>query len=231
MATPRKQRSRTKPVRERLLRTATRLFAQAGYAGTTVDAIVAAAKVNKRMVYHYFGDKEGLYHAVLTEAYRSLEAVEIDAMTHAHDIDALTAEIVRAYFQFLEQHPGFVRLLLWENLNGGRGLARSEARLSKDPMLQTLGKLLRDGIAAGRIRPDMDARHLLISLIGLCLVYSSNRHTLSQALRMDLGSAAVRAAGVRHVTRLLLDGIRVEKRRGRHDAGSMTGPGAGASAK
>jgi TetR/AcrR family transcriptional regulator len=75
-------------------------------------------------------------------------------------------------------------------------------------MLDALDKLLRAGIAAGRIRPDMDARHLLISLIGMCLIYSSNRYTLSQALRMDLGAPAVRAAGIRHVTRLLLDGIK-----------------------
>ena len=119
-------RKKAPPVRARLLRAATRLFARAGFAGTTVDEIVAAAKVNKRMVYHYFGDKRGLYHAVLSEAYRSLEAVEISTLAHSHDIDALTAEIVRAYFDFLARHPEFVRLLLWENLNDGRGLARTD---------------------------------------------------------------------------------------------------------
>ncbi|MCB1103485.1 MAG: TetR family transcriptional regulator [Opitutaceae bacterium] len=195
-------------VRERLLMVATRLFAQGGYRGTTVDEIVAAAGVNKRMVYHYFGDKERLYHEVLIAAYRGLEAIEIDTLTHNADIDVLAGEIVRAYFDFLEAHPEFVRLLLWENLNDGRGLAQIGSQLSKDPMLQLLERLLHAGIAAGRIRPDMDARHLLISIIGLCLVYSSNRFTLSQALKMNLGSARVREDGVRHVTRLLLDGIK-----------------------
>ncbi len=196
------------PARDRLLRAAMTRFARAGYDGTTVDEIVAAARVNKRMVYHYFGDKERLYHAVLAEAYRSLELVEIDALAHTAGIDALTAEIVRTYFDFLENHPEFVRLLLWENLNDGRGLAKADFRLSKDPMLTALNRLLRDGIAAGQIRADMDARYLLISLIGLCLVYSSNRFTLSQSLRLDLGSAAVRATGIAHITRLLLDGIK-----------------------
>jgi len=199
------------PVRARLLWAATRLFSRAGFRGTTVDEIVAAAKVNKRMVYHYFGDKEGLYHEVLIEAYRGLEAIEVEALSHAQAIDTLTEEIVRSYFAFLEAHPEFVRLLLWENLNDGKGLAQTDAKLSKDPMLQALGRLLQEGIAAGRIRADMDARHLLISLIGLCLVYSSNRYTLSQALRMDLGSRKVREQGIAHVTRLLLDGIKVRK--------------------
>ena len=196
------------PARDLLLRAAMTCFARAGYDGTTVDEIVAAAQVNKRMVYHYFGDKERLYHAVLAEAYRSLELVEIDALSHRTDFDALTAEIVRTYFNFLRDHPEFVRLLLWENLNDGAGLAQADFRLSKDPMLTALSRLLRDGIAAGRIRADMDARYLLISLIGLCLIYSSNRYTLSQSLRLDLGSAAVREAGILHVTKLLLEGIK-----------------------
>ncbi|MCF7689014.1 MAG: TetR/AcrR family transcriptional regulator [Cephaloticoccus sp.] len=197
------------PVRERLLREATRQFARTGFRGTTVDGIVTAAKVNKRMVYHYFGNKEKLYHAVLTAAYRGLETVEVEALSHTQDIGTLTEEIVRSYFAFLAAHPEFVRLLLWENLNDGQGLAQTDSKLSKDPVLTALNRLLRDGIAAGRIRPDMDARHLLISIIGLCLIYSSNRYTLSQALRMDLGSARVRAQGIRHVTRLLLDGIKI----------------------
>lgn len=203
------KKARTLPVRDRLLRAATRKFAEAGFAGTTVDEIVAAAQVNKRMVYHYFGDKEGLYHAVLIGVYRSLAEVEVVTLAHKTDIETLTGEIVRSYFDFLEKHPEFVRLLLWENLNDGRGLAHIGARLSKDPMLHALGEFLRAGIAAKRIRADMDARHLLISLIGLCLIYSSNRYTLSRALRMNLGSRPVREAGIRHVTRLLLDGIKV----------------------
>lgn len=197
------------PVRVRLLREATRLFAQSGYRGTTVDEIVAAAKVNKRMVYHYFGDKERLYQTVLTEAYRGLETVEVEALSHTQDIAELTGAIVRSYFDFLSGHPEFVRLLLFENLNDGRGLAQTDSKLSKDPVLTALNRLLRDGIAAKRIRPDMDARHLLISIIGLCLIYSSNRYTLSQALRMDLGSPRVRTQGIAHVTRLLLDGIKM----------------------
>ena len=197
------------PVRTRLLQAATRLFAQTGYRGTTVDESVAEAKVNKRMVYHYFGDKERLYHAVLTEAYRGLETVEVEALYHTQNIDELTGAMVRSYFDFLSAHPEFVRLLLFENLNDGRGLAKADSKLSKDPALTALNRLLREGIAAKRIRPDMDARHLLISIIGLCLIYSSNSYTLSQALRMDLGSPRVRAKGIEHVTRLLLDGIKI----------------------
>lgn len=208
---PAGRKSKTKiSARARLLRTATALFARSGYDGTTVDAVVKAAKVNKRMVYHYFGDKEELYQEVLTQAYHNLEVVEVDVMSHGKDVEGLMAEIVQNNFYYLRDHPEFTRLLLWENLNGGKRLARATARLTKDPMLNALEAVLRKGIEAGKIRDDMDARHLLISLIGLCQVYSSNRYTLSQALRLDLGSAEVREDAIRHVTRLLLDGIKVK---------------------
>lgn len=210
MARPRSNASspRTKPVRERLLRAATTLFARAGYDGTAVDEVVNAAGVNKRMVYHYFGSKEKLYEAVLGEAYRALEVVESTAISGEPDLEKMTEKIVRLYFDFLRLHPKFVRLLLWENLNEGRAIKRFDLKLTKDPILVALEKILQDGVAQGRIRADMDARHLLISLIGLCQIYSSNRFTLSQALNLDLGAAAVREQGVRHVTRLLVDGIK-----------------------
>ncbi|PTY08392.1 TetR/AcrR family transcriptional regulator [Opitutaceae bacterium EW11] len=205
------KRKRSLPVRERLLRAATKLFARSGFDGTTVDEVVDTAGVNKRMVYHYFGNKEQLYQEVLAEAYRSLEVLETETLADGKDIDSITAHIVRMYFDFLAGHPEFVRLLLWENLNDGRGLDNAGDRLTKDPMVNALEKLLQKGIAEGRIRPDMDARHLLISLIGLCMVYRSNRYTLSRALHMDLGSPRVLDDGVRHVTRLLLEGIKSPK--------------------
>ena len=121
------------PVRTRLLQAATRLFAQTGYRGTTVDEIVAEAKVNKRMVYHYFGDKERLYHAVLTEAYRGLETVEVEALSHTQNIDELTGAMVRSYFDFLSAHPEFVRLLLFENLTMAAGWPRRTPSSARTP--------------------------------------------------------------------------------------------------
>src|SRR5207245_2675783 len=53
--------------RERIRRAARREFVAKGFAGARVDAIARSAAVNKRMLYHYFGDKEALYRAVLRE--------------------------------------------------------------------------------------------------------------------------------------------------------------------
>ncbi len=51
--------------RSALLVAAAEEFARRGLQGTRVQAIVKRAGVNERMIYHHFGNKEGLYRAVL----------------------------------------------------------------------------------------------------------------------------------------------------------------------
>ena len=47
--------------RTRILSAALKEFAAKGFAGARVDNIARRAAINKRMLYHYFGDKEGLF--------------------------------------------------------------------------------------------------------------------------------------------------------------------------
>ena len=65
--------------RRRLLDASIRLFSARGFHGISVDQIVAAARVNKRMVYHYFGSKEAIYRAALLEVYNRIGRVEFHA--------------------------------------------------------------------------------------------------------------------------------------------------------
>src|SRR3954462_4529363 len=66
--------------RRRLLQAAIRLFAVHGFHAVSVDQIVAQARVNKRMVYHYFGSKDALFEAALAEVYKRIETVEFHAV-------------------------------------------------------------------------------------------------------------------------------------------------------
>ncbi len=197
--------------RERLLKVAMRQFAEHGFAGAKVDKIVAAARVNKRMVYHYFGSKEDLYCAVLERAYERLEA--LDAALFPLEADPATAirEIVRNYFRFLRENPDLVKLLLWENLQKGKYIARlslSQPRqVIKSPMLAYLEKITRAGIASGAFRSDLEVKHLLINLIGLCLVYFSNRYTLSRTVDLPLGESAVLEEAAKQAGELAVRGI------------------------
>jgi AcrR family transcriptional regulator len=191
----------------RLLRVGIEIFSEKGFAGATVDEIVEAAQVNKRMVYHYFGSKEKLYQAALKDVYERLANVEVNIFAEPHNLEETIRDIIKIYFQFLQENPEFVNLLLWENLNKGRGLEGADFKLTKDPILHHLTEAIQGGIESGRIRADVDVKHLLISLIGLCLIYFSNRYTLSKTVQLNLSSKKTLADGVDHVVNLVLQGV------------------------
>jgi len=194
----------TKP---RLLQVAIRLFARNGYEGVSVDEIVTAARVNKRMVYHYFGSKKALYQAVLQEVYGRLMRLELAVVNPQSSIEEVLELLVRAYFQFLATNPEFVQLLLWENLAQGRHLGAATESFSKAPILQILHQVIKTGVRQGRIHRRLKTEHLLINLIGLCLIYFSNRHTLSQTVGLDLRSRKVLQEGLHQVILLAKYGI------------------------
>lgn len=193
--------------RLRLLNEGTRLFAARGYHATTVDAIVRAAGLSKRMVYHYFGNKEGLYREVLIAIYSRLEKIEGEPLRTTDDPEKVVEALFDAYFSFLNDNPDFVRILLWENLNEGRAIRSHDHLLSKGVVLTKLEAVLARGIRNGQFRRDVDARHLFINLVGLCFIYHSNRYTLSQGLALDLSDETIIRQARDHARTVLFNGI------------------------
>ncbi|MGH8020235.1 MAG: TetR/AcrR family transcriptional regulator, partial [Opitutaceae bacterium] len=119
--TPRQSVSRNPDrTRWRLLQAAIKLFSTHGYHGVSVDQIASTARANKRMVYHYFGSKQDIYSAALTEVFGRLERVEFEAVQDAASPEDRIRQLIAANFRFLDENPEFVRLLLWENLEQGR---------------------------------------------------------------------------------------------------------------
>jgi TetR/AcrR family transcriptional regulator len=194
--------------RQRILKTAIRLFAEKGFAGTSVDEIVDMTGINKRMVYHYFGSKELLYQQALATEYGKLEALEIETLHSEAPIEKTVYDIVAAYFSFLQANEEYVQLILQENLNRGRNLEKMQIPLSKSPILELLVQAVKTGQKNGTVRPAVDARFLLISLIGNCMIYCSNRFTLSCALAIDLCDRRVLNRAQKAVTEMLLNGIK-----------------------
>jgi AcrR family transcriptional regulator len=106
---PRRDSAATK---RRLLAAATAEFAAHGIAGARVDRIAATARANKRQIYDYFDDKDGLFDAVL-EAHSGA----IIEATHPIDPDDIVAYAGRLFDYHLE-HPELVRLVQWARLEG-----------------------------------------------------------------------------------------------------------------
>jgi len=193
--------------RRRLLRAAIKLFSKQGFHAVSVDEIVDLAKVNKRMVYHYFGSKDALFEAALVEVYGRIESIEFHAVELGSTPREKLAKLLESYFAFLDEEPEFTRLLQWENLEKGRHLTKENHLLTKNPFFAQFRGIVEDGIAAGEFRKDLDIPHLLIHFIGLCFIYHSNRFSLSQSLEIDLGAAEVKQKGLRQVVTLVFEGI------------------------
>ncbi len=103
--------------RDNILKAATKVFARYGYEGGSVEKISKAAKSFDRMIYYYFGSKEGLFIEVLEETYRRMNDAEskLDLDT-AKPVEALQA-VIRFVVGYYRKNPDFVTLLNTENLH------------------------------------------------------------------------------------------------------------------
>lgn len=193
--------------RANLLKAGVKLFSQRGYDGVSVDEIVQRAGVNKRMLYHYYGNKDGLYVEVLRVVFSELESLEIAALTEDISTADAIRKVLKEYFIFLEGHQEFVSLLMWENLNRGRFLDVHPNLLSKSKVLARLREIVVHARATGEIDQDVDARHLLVLLYGACFIYQSNRFTLHHTMELDCRRPSVLRDGLRLAQNIIVRGL------------------------
>lgn len=192
--------------KDRLLRTAERLFVEKGYDLARVDEIAAQAQVNKRMLYAYFTDKEGLYLAILeTNFSRMLDCLE-EASKQQSDPRSDAERLVRTYFRFLAENPSFVRLVAWESLRYGR----SAGRVLSHTYRASLGKLFavfQRGVDQGVFRADLNVRLLASSVYSLCLAHFAQREFLTILSERDSTSPEARDRALTHILHLIFFGI------------------------
>jgi TetR/AcrR family transcriptional regulator len=146
--------------RARILRAARREFVAKGFAGARVDAIARAASVNKRMLYHYFGDKEGLYRATLHESI----ATNLDLVAAAPPDPA---DLLPFLLDRVCQRVDGVRMLQWEALSLGDRKPIAEEERRKAWVEGT--ERVRDAQRAGLVHRDLDAEYLVLALMALTL--------------------------------------------------------------
>ncbi len=174
-----------------ILVVATREFSEKGLAGARIDDIAEAMRTSKRMIYYYFGSKEGLYVAVLEEAYRRIRAIETDL--HLEDLapeDALR-RLVGFTVDYQLANPDFIRLVMTENIHRGEYLAQSKViRKLNVPAIEGLRGVYERGVAAGQFRSGLDMVDLHMSISALSFFNVANKHTFSLIFQRDLESPA-----------------------------------------
>ncbi len=169
----------------RLLRAALKEFASHGYAGARVARIARNARANQRMVYHYFGSKEGLYEATYIhldgEMIRRLAPI-LERL--GQDPVKGFADAVRQVFDQVRQHPTLSRLFVGETLERKRRL-RYEFT-SRDPGIQALPHLLQliqRGRATGQLSDRADTMLALVIAMTFCIVYPLTADRLATLYR------------------------------------------------
>jgi AcrR family transcriptional regulator len=191
--------------RENILEIASEEFALNGLSGARIDEIAARTRASKRMIYYYFGDKEGLYLSALEHAYQTVRQgegkLDIDGLS---PLDALK-RLVEFTFDHHHQHEAFIRMVMIENIHHGTYLDRSKAiRQLNVTAIDHIKKLYARGVKDGTFRKNLDPLELHWQISALCFFNVSNRATFSKIFGRDFGAADAQTMLRRNVVDMIV---------------------------
>lgn len=191
--------------RTEILEAARSEFARIGYSGSRVDEVARLTNTTKRMIYYYFGSKEGLYIAVLESAYARLREVELTIeLDHLSPVEALRT-LAEATFDSHDSNPDFVRLVSVENIHWAEYLEKSNALTGvNSPILEVVDRILERGRADASIRRQASAVEVHIAMSSFCFYRVANRSSIQTIFGYDMADHEVRVRQRRIVADLMV---------------------------
>jgi AcrR family transcriptional regulator len=188
--------------RAELLAVATEVFAESGYSGARVDEIAERTRTTKRMIYYYFGGKEGLYMAVLENAYRGIREAEQKLQVDHVDPVVAMRRLAELTFDHHLDHQAFIRLVAIENIHRGEHISRLDSlRSLARPATTLLDEILVRGREVGVFRSDVEALDVHLVISAYCVFQVANRYTFGFLFDVDFTEATQRA----HLRRMIGD--------------------------
>ncbi len=172
-----------------ILDVATHEFSEKGLAGARIDVIAETTRTSKRMIYYYFGSKEGLYIAVLEDAYRRIRAIETQLeLDELRPEDALR-KLVCFTVDYQLANPDFIRLVMNENIHRGEFISRSTAIQTLNvPAIGAVSRVYERGLASGVFRAGIDPIDLHMSISALSVFNVANKHTFQVIFKREMDS-------------------------------------------
>lgn len=166
--------------RETILNAAEQVFAEHGFDGARIDAIAESAGYNKSLIFHYYGEKLGLYAAVLKRVDQQGSELQTGVLAPLLADESLTSDankfrtfletVFRFLFDFLVERPYMLRMLAWEGAEGWQTMRKIASQFSSDD-IQLFKRLLSKAQEAGVIRPGMDPYLMFAIAYATCLSY------------------------------------------------------------
>lgn len=187
---------RNDPIRTRedILDVATAEFAEFSLSGARVDTIARKTRTSKRMIYYYFGSKEGLYLAVLERAYRKIRTLEADLELDRLPPEQALRTLIASTFDYDDANPDFVRIVSTENIHYAMHMKRS-AEISdlNISIIRVIEGILERGRDQGVFCREVDAIDLHMMISAFCFFRVSNQHTFRTIFNRDLSAPEIQA--------------------------------------
>jgi AcrR family transcriptional regulator len=161
------QTNGSEQTRQQILAAALRLFAAHGYAGTSTQAIIAASRVSKPVLYYHFGSKAGLFRVIVDEAENQLLAVILKSKAGASDVCSQLEEICAAIFQFARENPSVIGLALELTAAARRCPAWKQCLGKIRRRHAVIGKIMERGRNEGLFRQKFSNEQLVVGFLGL----------------------------------------------------------------
>ena len=188
-----------------ILEVATHEFADKGLAGARIDEIAAATRTSKRMIYYYFGSKDGLYLSVLEEAYRRMRSIE--AELHLDDLQTVAAlrKLVEFTYDHHQGNEDFIRLVMNENIHRADYLRQSKVmRQLNSRAIDSVRALYERGVGQGVFRPGLAPVDIHAAISALTVFNVSNRYTFGAIFDRDDPNTKAETLQREHVVQLIL---------------------------
>jgi TetR/AcrR family transcriptional regulator len=194
-------------VRRRLVGVARELFATRGFGEVGIREIARAAEVTPGMISYYFGDKQGLYEAMLGSVFEELLTRVRELSAQPETGTRALEGLIRLYAATIASQPWVPALLLREIVTGdsearARFIARFASRVAT-----LLPQLVQAEIGSGALREDLDPRLAVLSIFGMCVFPYLAHPVAGKVLGYEL-DAAFSERLIAHTTRLFFDGAR-----------------------
>jgi AcrR family transcriptional regulator len=156
------------------------------------------------MLYHYFGDKKGLYLAVLEAAYEDLRGREAELeIDFEKPLEGFLA-LQRFTFDYFEKNPRIDGLLRNENLLQGKFVSQSrKVTETAFPLRRTIEGLIDSGQKQGIFRDGLDWAQIYVTIAAMSRFHLANGYSLSVTLDTDMSKPEWRRARLTHALELL----------------------------
>ncbi|WP_319411718.1 TetR/AcrR family transcriptional regulator [uncultured Cohaesibacter sp.] len=198
-------------VRADILREATSEFAKNGLAGTRVKDIADRIQTSRRMIFYYFGDKEGLYRTVLEEAYINIRKAEEDLRLDGLPPMEALVKLVEFTFDHHRRNEDFIRLVMSENIHNGHYMEQIESlHLTNTKVINQLSRICEAGEKAGVFKAGISPLELHWQISALSFFNVSNRATFSNNFGNALFSEEGQNALKEYVINCIISSVKAE---------------------